>query len=204
MPEAGHPARPGPVPPDRRTGASSQVRPFDIVFAATRSHLHDLSHVAPALAEVLAPAARCPADHLPQRSCAALAPEPSQCHSPADDGMVALPGLVAENRFHVGDCARARHAVQPGPVDQQAARPCRLWRGRRLQPPAALRPDRGPQPIGPSDVEISLKSGATACSISRSGAKRPPKLASGGQVLSQTLGDIRRVRNFWLRELGLA
>lgn len=29
------------------------------------------------------------------------------------------------------------------------------------------------------------------------------KLADGGQVLSQTLGDMRRVRNFWLRELEL-
>ena len=28
-------------------------------------------------------------------------------------------------------------------------------------------------------------------------------LASGGQVLSQTLGDMRRVRNFWLKELEL-
>ena len=29
-------------------------------------------------------------------------------------------------------------------------------------------------------------------------------LAAGGQILSQTLGDMRRVRNFWLRELNFA
>jgi hypothetical protein len=77
------------------------TRPFDIVFAATRSHLHDLSHIAQALAEVLL-----------RRSDARLttflnghAPRPLR-HLP---NAIHLPmmewsryrAFVAENRFHV-------------------------------------------------------------------------------------------------------
>lgn len=178
------------------------ARPFDIVFAATRSHLQDLGHVAPALAEVLQqfPDARLTTflnGHAP-RSLRML---PNAIHLPMME-WTRYRAFVAENRFHV--------AIAPA-LDTPFNRARSIS---KLHDHAAFGAAGVYSRQQPFDkIVINGKSGLllpnepdewrdTLLDLARH-RERTLKLAAGGQVLSQTLGDMRRVRSFWMEELGL-
>ncbi|WP_373503909.1 hypothetical protein [Aestuariivirga sp.] len=179
------------------------VRPFDIVFAATRSHLHDLSHVAPALAEVLRrrPDARLTTflnGHAPR----SLRNLPNAIHLPMMEWS-RYRAYVAENRFHV--------AIAPA-LDTPFNRARSISKLHDHAAFGAAGVYSHQQPFdrivahNQSGLLISNQPEEWRDSLLDLAERREKtlKLASGGQILSQTLGDIRRVRNFWIRELGLA
>ena len=179
------------------------IRPFDIVFAATRSHLHDLGHVAPALAEVLRlrPDARLTTflnGHAPR----ALRNLPNAIHLPMMEWS-RYRAYVAENRFHV--------AIAPA-LDTPFNRARSIS---KLHDHAAFgaagiyshqQPFDGIVTHNKSGLLISNQPEEWRDNLLELADRREKalRLAAGGQVLSQTMGDIRRVRNFWIRELGLA
>ncbi len=178
------------------------IRPFDIVFAATRSHIQDLGHIAPALAEVLRmrPDARLTTflnGHAPK----SLRNLPNAIHLPNME-WGRYRAYVAENRFHA--------AIAPA-LDTPFNRARSIS---KLHDHAALGAAGLYSAQQPFDrIVIHNKSGMLLSndpdewrnSLLELAEKREKtlNLAAGGQVLSQTLGDIRRVRNFWLRELHL-
>ena len=178
-------------------------RPFDIVFAATRSHLQDLGHIAPALAEVLRqrPDARLTTflnGHAP-RSLRMLS---NAIHLPMMEWS-RYRAFVAENRFHV--------AIAPA-LDTPFNRARSIS---KLHDHAAFGAAGVYSRQEPFDrIVINGKSGLLLSNDPAEWrdtlldlANRPEhtlKIAAGGQILSQTLGDMRRVRNFWMRELELA
>jgi hypothetical protein len=181
----------------------SLARPFDIVFAATRSHLQDLGHIAPALADVLHqyPDARLTTflnGHAP-RSLRML---PNAIHLPMMEWS-RYRAYVAENRFHAAIAPaldtpfnRARSISKLH--DHAAFGAAGVYS--RQQPFDRIVTD------GKSGLLLSNEPGEwreALLGLARD-RDRTLKLAAGGQVLSQTLGDMRRVRNFWLEELGLA
>ncbi len=175
---------------------------FDIVFAATRSHLQDLGHIAPALAQVLKqrPEARLTTflnGHAPRN----LRDLPNAVHLPVME-WPRYRKFVAENRFHVAiapalDTAFNRARSISKLHDHAAFGAAGLYS--RQQPfdrivtheTSGLLLDYDPQ---------EWRDALLALADSRDKVLR---LARGGQVLSQTLGDIRRVRRFWVDELGL-
>jgi hypothetical protein len=180
----------------------NMTRPFDIVFAATRSHLQDLGHIAQGLADVLR-----------QRSDARLttflnghAPRslrqlPNAIHLPMME-WTRYRAYVAENRFHVAIAPaldtpfnRARSISKLH--DHAAFGAAGVYS--RQQPFDRIVID------GKSGVLLSNDPGEWRDSLLDLAARRDRtlKLAAGGQILSETLGDMRRVRTFWMRELGL-
>lgn len=177
-------------------------RPFDIVFAATRSHLEDLGHVAAALADVLhkRPDARLTTflnGHAPR----ALRHLPNAIHLPMMEWS-RYRAYVAENRFHV--------AIAPA-LDTPFNRARSIS---KLHDHAAFGAAGIYSQQQPFDrIVTHNKSGLLISNEPREWRdtlldladrrERVLKLAAGGQALSQTLGDMRRVRNFWIRELGL-
>ena len=178
-------------------------RPFDIVFAATRSHLQDLGHVAPALAEVLRqrPDARLTTflnGHAP-RSLRML---PNAIHLPMME-WTRYRAFVAENRFHV--------AIAPA-LDTPFNRARSISRLHDHAAFGAAGVYSHQQPFdrivtdGQSGLLLPNDPGHWRDSLLDLVQHRDQtlKLAAGGQILSQTLGDMRRVRNFWMRELALA
>lgn len=179
------------------------ARPFDIVFAATRSHLEDLGHIAPALAEVLQrrPDARLTTflnGHAPR----CLRMLPNAIHLPMMEWS-RYRAFVAENRFHL--------AVAPAlDTPFNRARSISKLHDHAAYGAAGLYSRQ--QPF--DRIVINNKSGMllsndpaewrdTILDLSQR-RDHTMKLAAGGQILSQTLGDMRKVRNFWMRELGLA
>lgn len=179
------------------------VRPFDIVFAATRSHLQDLGHIAPALAEVLRqrPDARLTTflnGHAP-RSLRML---PNAIHLPMME-WTRYRAFVAENRFHA--------AIAPA-LDTPFNRARSISKLHDHAAFGAAGVYSHQQPFdrivadGKSGVLLSNDPGEWRDALLDLAVRRDRtlKLADGGQVLSRTLGDMRRVRNFWLRELELA
>lgn len=178
-------------------------RPFDVVFAATRSHLQDLAHIAPALADVLhrRPDVRLTTflnGHAPR----SLRLMPNAIHLPMMDWS-RYRAFVAENRFHLAIAPaldtpfnRARSISKLH--DHAAFGAAGLYS--RQEPFDRIVID------GKSGLLLSNDPGEWRNAILDLAGHRDRtlKLAAGGQVLSQTLGDMRRVRNFWLRELGLS
>lgn len=179
-----------------------QARPFEVVFAATRSHIQDLNHVAGALAEFLRlrPDARLTTflnGHAPR----SLKKMPNAIHLPMmewDRYRV----FVAENRFHA--------AIAPA-LDTPFNRARSIS---RLHDHAAFgaagvysrqAPFAGIIADGQSGLLLANEPQQWCEALLQLAANRTltQSLAAGGQVLSQTLGDMRRVRNFWLRELAL-
>lgn len=180
-----------------------QLRPFDIVFAATRSHLHDLGHIAHALADVLTrrPDARLTTflnGHAPR----SLRNLPNAIHLPMMEWN-RYRAFVAENRFHVAIAPaldtpfnRARsisklhdHAAYGAAGIYSAQQPFdRIVTHNKSGLLVSNEPDEW------RDALLSLAEHRD----------KTLRIAAGGQVLSQTLGDMRRVRQFWLRELGLS
>lgn len=179
------------------------TRPFDIVFAATRSHLQDIGHIAPALAEVLQerPDARLTTflnGHAPR----VLRMLPNAIHLPMMD-WARYRAYVAENRFHVAiapalDTAFNKARSISKLHDHAAFGAAGLYS--RQQPFDKIVAD------GKSGLLLSNDPAEWRESLLDLARRRDRtlKIAAGGQVLSQTLGDIRRVRLFWMRELGLA
>ena len=177
-------------------------RPFDVVFAATRSHLQDLNHIAPALAEVLTarPDVRLTTflnGHTPR----CLRNLPNAIHLPMMEWN-SYRAFVAENRFHA--------AIAPA-LDTPFNRARSISKLHDHAAYGAAGIYTSQQPL--DRIVIHNKSGLLlsnepsewrdALLELASKRERAHRLAAGGQVLSQTLGDMRRVRNFWIRELGL-
>lgn len=177
-------------------------RPFDVVFAATRSHLDDLAHIAPVMAQFLEmrPDARLTTflnGHAPKP----LRRLGNAIHLPMMD-WTDYRVYVAQNRFHA--------AIAPAldtPFNQARSIS-------RLHDHAAFgaagiysrqKPFAGIVADGQSGVLLPNEPGAWLDMLLRLADDREHtrSLAEGGQVLSRTLGDMRRVRNFWLKELGL-
>lgn len=185
-----------------KTGAlvhHNRTRHFDVVFAATRSHLQDLDHMAPALVEFLKarPDARLTTflnGHAPR----ILKNLPNAIHLPMME-WGRYRRYVAENRFHAAiapaldtDFNRARSISRL--YDHAAYGAAGVY---SRQPPFSGIVAHGQSglllPNNPPEWRDTL--------ISLAGAREQTHaLAVGGQILSQTLGDMRRVRNFWLRE----
>ena len=177
-------------------------KPFDIVFAATRSHLEDLGHIAPALAEVLhrRPDAQLTTflnGHAPR----CLRMLPNAIHLPMMEWS-RYRAYVAENRFHL--------AVAPAlDTPFNRARSISKLHDHAAYGAAGLYSRQ--QPF--DRIVIHNKSGLLLSNDPSEWRDtildlcdrrdHTMKLAAGGQILSQTLGDMKRVRNFWLRELGL-
>ncbi len=179
------------------------IRPFDIVFAATRSHLSDLAHIAPALAEVLKarPDARLTTflnGHAPRP----LRNLPNAIHLPMMDWQ-RYRAYVAENRFHVAvapalDTAFNRARSISKLHDHAAFGAAGLY---SQQQPFDRIVSHNQSGLLLSNDPAEWRDTILTLAERRD---RALKLAAGGQVLSQTLGDMRRVRNFWIRELGLS
>jgi hypothetical protein len=183
-------------------GHHRATRPFDIVFAATRSHLQDLDHIAPALAEAL----NARPDIRLTTFLNGHAPRPLRRLSNA----IHLPMMewtryrayVAENRFHA--------AIAPA-LDTPFNRARSIS---KLHDHAAFGAAGIYSAQQPFDRIVTHN--ASGILLSNDPAEwrdtlldlaqrreRVHRIAEGGQVLSETLGDMRRVRNFWLQELGL-
>ncbi|MCB1376846.1 MAG: hypothetical protein KDK89_00530 [Alphaproteobacteria bacterium] len=180
----------------------NRAKPFDVVFAATRSHLLDLNHIAEALAEFLQlrPEARLTTflnGHAPRP----LRSLPNAIHLPMMDWH-RYRIFVAENRFHAAiapalDTAFNRARSISRLHDHAAFGAAGLY---TRQPPfAGIVADGQSGMLLPNDPQ-AWRDGLLNLVANRGLAR---SLASGGQVLSQTLGDMRRVRNFWLKELEL-
>ncbi len=184
-------------------GHHDAKRPFDIVFAATRSHLQDLIHIAPALAEALhaRPDLRLTTflnGHAPRP----LRHLPNAIHLPMMEWN-RYRAFVAENRFHA--------AIAPA-LDTPFNRARSIS---KLHDHAAFGAAGIYSAQQPFDrIVTHNKSGILLANDPAEWRdtlldladrrERVHRLAAGGQVLSQTLGDMRRVRNFWLRELGFS
>lgn len=177
-------------------------RPFDIVFAATRSHLSDFAHIAPAVAEVLRlrPDIRLTTflnGHAPR----CLRMLPNAIHLPMMD-WGRYRAFVAENRFHV--------AVAPAlDTPFNRARSISKLHDHAAFGAAGLYSRQQPfdriVAHNISGLLLSNDPGQWRDAILHLHERRDHalRLAAGGQVLSQTIGDMRRVRHFWLKELGL-
>jgi hypothetical protein len=175
--------------------------PFDVVFAATRSHLEDLNHIAPTLSATLKerPDIRLTTflnGHAPR--CLQL---PNAIHLPMMEWS-RYRAFVAENKFHVAIAPaldtpfnRARSISKVH--DHAAFGAAGLY---THQPPfdrivahesSGLLLSNDPEQWRTSLLDLSNRRDWTL------------KIAGGGQALSHSLGDQARVRNFWLRELEL-
>lgn len=178
------------------------TRPFDIVFAATRSHLHDLGHIAQALAEVLRqrPDTRLTTflnGHAPR----VLRSLPNAIHLPMME-WGRYRAFVAENRFHA--------AIAPAlDTPFNRARSISKLHDHAAFGAAGIYSQQEPFDKivihNRSGLLLSNDPGEWRDTLLDLAERREKtlKLAAGGQVLSQTMGDMRRVRNFWMRQLGL-
>lgn len=182
-------------------GHHDRSRYFDVVFAATRSHLQDITHMAPALAEFLRvrPDARL-TTFLNGHAPAILKNLPNAIHLPTLEWN-RYREYVAENRFHA--------AIAPA-LDTPFNRARSIS---RLHDHAAFGaagiysrqpPFEGVVAHDQSGLLLANDPAHWRDALINLADKRQHtlNLASNGQRLSETLGDHRRVRNFWLRELG--
>jgi hypothetical protein len=179
------------------------VRPFDIVFAATRSHLQDLRHIAPALAQVLRqrPDARL-TTFLNGHAPVSLKTLPNAIHLPMME-WTRYRAFVAENRFHV--------AIAPAlDTPFNRARSISKLHDHAAFGAAGLYSQQQPfdriVTHNKSGILLSNEPSDWRNALLDLAERRDKvlKIAAGGQILSQTLGDMRRVRMFWMRELALA
>ena len=177
-------------------------KPFDVVFAATRSHLQDINHIAAALAEALRarPELRLTTflnGHAPRQ----LRHLPNAIHLPMMEWN-RYRAFVAENRFHVAIAPaldtpfnRARSISKLH--DHAAFGAAGLYSSQQPFDRIVTHNQSGlllsNEPSEWRDVLLDLADRR----------ERAHRIAAGGQVLSQALGDMRRVRKFWLREFEL-
>ena len=179
-----------------------QAKPFEVVFAATRSHLQDLYYFSGALAEFLRlrPDARL-TTFLNGHAPSVLKSLPNAIHLPMMEWS-RYRVFVAENRFHA--------AIAPA-LDTPFNRARSIS---RLHDHAAFGaagiysrqpPFSGIVADGQSGLLMPNEPRAWLDALMQLASDRglTQTLAAGGQVLSQTIGDMRRVRNFWLKELQL-
>lgn len=176
---------------------------LDVVFAATRSHLHDLEFVADAMAEFLKarPNARLTTflnGHAPR----ALKGLPNAIHLQMM-GWERYRAFVAENRFHAAiapaldtDFNRARSLSRLH--DHAAYGAAGIY---SRQPPFSGIVAHGDSGLLLRNEPSRWRDALFDLADRRDSAER---LAAEGQILSRRLGDRQRVRSFWLRELGLA
>jgi hypothetical protein len=180
-----------------------RARPFDVVFAATRSHLGDLAHVAPALAEFLRqrPEARL-TTFLNGYAPKSLRNLHNAIHLPVME-WTRYRSFVAENRFHAAIAPaldtpfnRARSISRLH--DHAAFGAAGLY---SRQPPFATVVSDGE-----SGMLLSNEPGQWCAALLNLATRREltRRLAMGGQALSGLLGDHARVRSFWKKELGLS
>jgi hypothetical protein len=180
-----------------------QTRHFDVVFAATRSHLRDLDFIAGSLAEFLKarPEARLTTflnGHAPR----VLQDLPNAIHLPMM-GWQRYRAFVAENRFHAAvapaldtDFNRARSFSRLH--DHAAYGAAGIYSS---QPPFIDVVKHGNSGLLLSNVTERWRDSLFELADRRDVTER---LAAEGQRLSRSLGNLQRVRNFWLRELALA
>lgn len=177
-------------------------RPFDVVFAATRSHLQDLTHIAPVLSEVLKarPDVRLTTflnGHAPR----GLRNLPNAIHLPMLEWN-RYRDFVAENRFHAAiapalDTAFNRARSISKLHDHAAFGAAGIYSSQQPFDRIVVHNKSGLLLSNdPSEWRTELLDLADK-------RDRAHRLAVGGQILSQTLGDMRRVRKFWQKELGL-
>ena len=181
----------------------NRSRHFDVVFAATRSHLQDLNHMAPALAEFLAvrPEARL-TTFLNGHAPSSLKNLANAIHMPMMEWS-RYRGFVAENRFHAAiapalDTAFNRARSISRLHDHAAFGAAGVY---SRQPPFAGIVAHGQSGLLLSNHPAEWRDALIQLAQSRD---LTHGLAAGGQILSQTLGDMRRVLNFWLKELNFA
>lgn len=176
---------------------------FDVVFAGTRSHVGDLGFVAEDIAGFFRarPEARLTTflnGHAPK----VLRALPNATHLPAMSWN-RYRAFVAKNHFHA--------AIAPAlDTDFNRARSLSKLHDHAAFGAAGVYSHQPPFSNYVSDGVSGLLlpndpthwQGALARLAADRGATE--KLAAEGQALSQRLGDMLRVRNFWMSELGLA
>lgn len=176
---------------------------LDVVFAGTRSHLEDIGHIALELAGFFQarPDARLTTflnGHAPKP----LRNLPNAVHLPAMSwGRYRT--FVAKNRFHAAiapaldtDFNRARSLSKLH--DHAAYGAAGLY---SRQPPFSNHVKHGESGLLLANDPRHWRNALTQLADHRTDAER---LAAEGQALSRKLGDMLRVRNFWMSELGLA
>jgi hypothetical protein len=175
---------------------------LDIIIASTRSHIADITSLAPALAKFL----RERPDARLTTFLGGVIPGPLRGLGNAVH-LRALTWLgyrrfVAENRFHVA-LAPARHT---------AFNTARSWSKIHDHAgfgAAGLYPAQPPfEPTiadGQSGLLLPEAPEAWVAALHRLADRRPDvaALAAGGQALSRALGDPKRILDFWLKELDL-
>lgn len=176
--------------------------PFDVVFAATRSHLQDLNHIAPALAQALRerPEMRLTTflnGHAPR--CLRL---PNAIHLPWMEWS-RYRAFVAENRFHA--------AIAPAlDTHFNRARSISKVHDHAAFGAAGIYSHQPPfdQIVTHDTSGLLLSNDPDHWRVTLHDlVERRDKtlnIAGGGQALSRSLGDMLRVRNFWVTELGVA
>lgn len=173
-----------------------------IVFAGTRSHVHDFEHVAPAVADVL----RCRPDawlttflkgHVPK----ALRNLPNAIHLPPMSWHQ-YRRFVDANKYHI--------AVAPAlPTKFNRARSISKVHDHAALGAAGIYTRQPPfdriVADGRTGLLLSHDPGEWRETLLELANKREKvrKIARGGQILSRTLGGRRRVRNFWKSELNI-
>ena len=173
---------------------------LEIVFAGTRSHLQDLEHVAVAVTDVLRchPEARLTTflkGHVPNF----LKKLPNAVHL-APMGWQQYRSFVDANKFHI--------AVAPAlPTSFNRARSISKLHDHAALGAAGLYTRQAPfdriVSQGKTGMLLGNDPGEWRETLFELASKRDRvrKLARGGQILSRTLGNRRRVRNFWQEEL---
>lgn len=174
----------------------------DIVFAGTRAHVFDFEHVAPAFAEVLRrhPNVRLTTflkGHVPKE----LRRLPNAVHM-QPMGWQQYRRFVGANRYHI--------AVAPAlPTAFNHARSISKLHDHAALGAAGIYTSQAPfdQIVshGRSGLLLSNNPAEWRDTLSHLVEKREKvlKVAQGGQILSETLGNMSRVRKFWTDELGL-
>ncbi len=188
--------------PDGGLGHHRKAKGLDIVFAATRSHLYDLDLIADPVAEFLKarPDARLTTflnGHAPK----VLKRLPNTIHLPML-GWGRYRAFVAENRFHVAiapaletDFNRARSLSKLH--DHAAFGAAGIY---SHQAPFSNIVSHGASGLLLPNDPAKWKDALFQLADQRSQAEG---IAAEGQELSRRVGDRRRVRQFWLKELQL-
>ena len=178
----------------------SNTDTLEIVFAGTRSHVQDFEHVALAVTEVLRlhPEARLTTflkGHVPRF----LKKLPNVVHL-APMGWQQYRSFVSSNKFHI--------AVAPAlPTSFNRARSISKLHDHAALGAAGLYTRQAPFDRIVSHDQTGVLLGNDPAEwrdtlIDLAGKReKVRKLARGGQILSRTLGNSRRVRNFWQAEL---
>lgn len=175
---------------------------LDIVFAGTRAHIFDFEHVAPAFGEVLRRHSNVRLTtflkgHVPKE----LRRLPNAVHLPPM-GWQQYRRFVGANRFHIAVAPALptafNHARSISKVhDHAALGAAGIYTG---QAPFDQIVSHGRTGLLLSNNPVDWRD--TLCGLVGK-RQKVLKMAEGGQKLSETLGNMSRVRKFWMDELGL-